>query len=248
MAHADLPGEELLERQARWIRPARAMLLRRVAIARRQRVLDLGAGRGVITGELVRRAGGRVAALDRRVEALRSPEAFAGAARVGGDARRLPFAAATFDLVFSQLTLLWVQPLAPALDELARVLAPGGALVALEPDYDGLIEYPPEIAVRALWIAALTRAGADPYVGRKLPRALSRRGFDVHVNLFNRLVPPDPARFDLLRGLPLNDEERTSLTKAEAAVTKGGRWREVAHLPFFLVIAEKQDERQRARA
>ncbi len=239
MEHADLPEKDLLERQARWIRPARSMLLRRVAIARRRRVLDLGAGRGVVTGELARRAGGRVVALDRRVDALRTPDAFVDAARVGGDARRLPCAAATFDLVFSQLTLLWVQPLAPALDELTRVLAPGGVLVALEPDYGGLIEYPPEIAVQEIWIAALSRAGADPSVGRKLPRALARRGFDVHVNLFNRLVPPDPARFTLLRGLPLTEEEHTSVAEAEVASTQDEDWSAVAHLPFFLITAEK---------
>jgi SAM-dependent methyltransferase len=205
-------------------------------------VLDLGAGRGVVTGELVRRAGGPVVALDRRARAL--TEARTEAARVGGDVRRLPFAGGSFDLVFSQLTLLWITPLQRALDEIHRVLSPGGVLIALEPDYGGMIEHPPEIATRDLWLAALRRADADPFVGRTLPRLLSDQGFAVRVDLFNRLTEPDSARFDLLRGLPLTSEERADLARIEA-VSESRRppdapgWAEVVHLPFFLITAKK---------
>lgn len=244
MQAADLPERALLQRQAAWLRPARAQLLRRIAIAHRQRVLDLGAGRGAVTGELVRRAGGPVVALDRRVSALREAVP-TGAHCTGGDARQLPFADATFDLIFSQLTLLWISPLVSALDELARVLSPGGALVAIEPDYGGMIEHPPEIATRSLWLAALRRAGADPLVARKLPRLLADRGFSMRVDLFDRLAPPDPARFDLLRGLPLTEDERARLAKIEAASESrqpsgAADWSKVAHLPFFLITAEKE--------
>ena len=55
-----LPSKTLLEAQAEWLAPARARLLRRVGIARRRRILDLGAGYGAVTGELVRRGGGFV--------------------------------------------------------------------------------------------------------------------------------------------------------------------------------------------
>ncbi len=239
---ADLPERALLEAQARWLRPARARVLRRVGIAHRQRVLDLGAGRGAVTGELARRAGGSVVALDRRARALRGVDV-RDIFPVGGDARRLPFADAAFDLVFSQLTLFWITPLKPALDEIVRVLAPGGALVALEPDYGGMMEHPPEIATRDLWLAALRRAGADPRVGRRLPLWLEERGFAVRVDLFDRLVPPESARFDLLRGLPLTDAERARLAQIEgwraAHVTNAGAWAEIAHLPFFLITARR---------
>lgn len=233
-----LPTAPLLTAQAAWLAPARDYLLRRVGIGQRTRVLDLGAGRGAVTPELLRRAGGQVVALDLDLPALR--EVLPEAARVGGDARTLPLASASLDLVFSQLTLLWVRPLAAVLDEMARVLRPGGALVALEPDYGGLIEYPPAVGTRAIWMAALSREGADPCVGRKLPGALEERHFDVRVDFQNRLVPPQPARFDLLRGLPLTAKERTALQLAEdAAEESEGRWSVVAHLPFFFVTAIK---------
>lgn len=233
-----LPTAPLLTAQAAWLAPARDYLLRRVGIGQRARVLDLGAGRGAVTPELLRRAGGQVVALDLDLPALR--EVLPEAARVGGDARTLPLASASLDLVFSQLTLLWVRPLAAVLDEMARVLRPGGALVALEPDYGGLMEYPPAVGTRSIWMAALSREGADPCVGRKLPGALEERHFDVRVEFQNRLVPPQPARFDLLRGLPLTAKERTALQLAEdAAEESEGRWSVVAHLPFFFVTAIK---------
>ena len=243
----DLPAPEMLAQQAEWLAPARGRLFRQVGIARRKRILDLGAGYGAVTGELVRRAGGLVVALDCAVAALRDGvafggDAFGGASRTGGDARRLPFAGATFDLVFTQLTLLWVQPVARALDEIRRVLRPGGALVALEPDYGGMIEHPPEIAARELWLSALERAGADPLIGRVLPGLLAARGFTVTVGLFESLYAPSPARFDFLRDLPLTAAEALALEAIEMnAVVRRGPWAQIAHLPFFLVTAFKSE-------
>jgi len=236
-----LPEAELLYVQAQWLVPARARLLRRVAIARRRRVLDLGAGYGAVTGELVRRCGGRVVALDLAAEALRLTDAFAGAGRVNADAARLPFPAEAFDLVFCQCALLWM-PLPVAIDEAARVLQPGGVLIALEPDYGGMIEYPPQAATRDLWLAGLARAGADPLVGRKLPAWLEARGFDVQVELLSELRPPSPDRLAFLRDLLTAEGERAELSRIAAEPGAGGRWRIVAHLPFFLITAVKREQ------
>jgi SAM-dependent methyltransferase len=227
------PPAELLRLQAQWLAPARARLLRRMDVARRRCALDLGASYGAVTGELARRCGGRVVALDRACEPLRAPEAFAGAGRVQGEAAQLPFPAGAFDLVFCQCALLWM-PLPRTLDEVARVLQPGGTLVALEPDYGGMIEYPAETATRELWLAGLSRAGADPLLGRKLPAWLEARGFDVRVDLLPELRPPEPARFAFLRDLLTTEAERAALRRVE---TQGGA--SVAHLPFFLVTAVK---------
>ncbi len=232
----DLPSAALLAEQAAWLAPARSRLLRRVAVARRRRVLEVGAGGGAVTPELVRRAGGPVVALDRRPAALPPT----GAERVGGDVRRLPFAAGSFDLVFCQLTLLWVQPPEEAVAEMVRVLAPQGALVVLEPDYGGMVEYPPEVETRPLWVAGLRRAGADPYVARRLPALLAAQGLRVEVRLFAQLSPPHPARFALLRGLPLTAAERARLAGVEAEAARlTTPWAQVAHLPFFLITAFK---------
>ena len=239
---AALPEPQHLIMQARWLAPARARLLRRVHVARRRCILDLGSGYGSVTPELVRRGGGTVIALERQWNALQAlPDRFSGAYRTVGDAVSLPFGEATFDLIFTQLTLLWISPLPKAIQEIERVLQPGGALVALEPDYGGMIEYPPEIACGALWVKGLERAGADPLVGRKLPGLLAAQGFRVRVSLFNTMTPPEPTRFDLLAGLPLTGEERHTLNRIrERAQALSGPWAQIAHLPFVLVTAIKE--------
>ena len=237
-----LPPAPLLLQQADWLAPARQQLLRRVQVARRQRVLDLGAGYGSVTPELVRRSGGQVVALDLEVNALRAAEStFADAFRVGGHGAFLPFKKESFDLIFSQLTLLWVSPLAPALDQIHRILMPGGALVALEPDYAAMIEYPTIIAAKDLWCIGLSRAGADPSIGRKLPGLLAARGFDVHISLFDTLYAPHPSRLEFLQDLPFTEEERGRLDQITFEVSlRSQPWGQLAHLPFFLITAIKR--------
>ncbi|MBN2474936.1 MAG: methyltransferase domain-containing protein [Pirellulales bacterium] len=238
MNEAALPAQALLKQQAGWLAPARARLLRRVGIARRRRVLDLACGRGAVTGELVQRGSGTVVALDRARQALcEDTGALAGAWRICGDATRLPFADDVFELVFCQLALMWLDATA-AVGEIRRVLCPGGVLVAVEPDYGGMIEHPPEIATCDLWLSALRRAGADPHIGRKLPGLLADAGFRTRVDLLERLQSPSAARFDLLRGLPLTGAEKRSLRQIEAADGTCAEAGRVVHLPVFLITAE----------
>lgn len=235
---AALPKAGQLTMQADWLAPARAQIWRRVHIARRRSVLDLGTGYGAVVPELVRRSGGQVVALDRDLWPLRHGERFDGATRVAGDGVCLPFAEAAFDLVLTQLTLLWVNPLDAVIAEIWRTLQSGGALVSLEPDYGGMIEYPPEVESRDLWIAALSRAGADPTIARKLPSRLTDHGFQVHVSLFDTLMPPSPDRFVFLEDMSLSTEERQCLEAVQhQAHTRTATWDQVAHLPFFLIQA-----------
>jgi SAM-dependent methyltransferase len=199
-------------------------------------VLDLGAGSGAVTPELARRSDGRVVALDQAWHPLRA----AADPGICAHAGRLPFPAASFDLVFCQCALLWMAPLPSVVGEIWRVLQPGGMLLALEPDYGGLIEHPPAVALREIWLAALARAGAEPLVGRILPGMLARQGFEVRADLLPELLPPSPARFDLLRGLPLTRREQRALRRAErAAATLNDSWRQIAHLPFVLLSATR---------
>ncbi|OYV59180.1 MAG: hypothetical protein B7Z69_07820 [Actinobacteria bacterium 21-73-9] len=100
-------------------------------------VLDAGAGRGQLAERIRGEVGSRVLALDASpamVEACRAR----GLDAVRGDVRDLPFAAGTFDAVVAAWMLYHVSPVEKAVAEFARVLAPGGTLIAITNGRDHL--------------------------------------------------------------------------------------------------------------
>lgn len=232
------PSAALLSLQSEWLAPARTKLLRKAGIGRRRRVLDLGCGRGDVTAELARRCAGTVIGLDLLAGNLaRQPLGDAPPVSfVAGDACRLPFAEGAFDLVFCQFIFLWTDA-AQMTREIFRILASGGVLVAIEPDYGGLIEYPPETATRDLWLEVLPRCGAAPTVGRALPSTLCAAGFRCEVDLLDRLAPPAAERFRFLSELDLSAAARQRLREAQAADAATPPALKVAHLPLFLITA-----------
>jgi len=151
----------------------------------------------------------------------------------------LPFADAIFDLVFCQLALMWM-PLERTAAEIGRVTMAGGAVVAIEPDYGGMLEWPEGAGLKEVWSAALERAGADPLVGRKLPGVLARAGFEVRVETTSGIQPPAQTRFEILRGLPLTPDEEWRVGEVEErSGVLFSKWESLVHLPFVLVVGTK---------
>jgi malonyl-CoA O-methyltransferase len=91
-------------------------------------VLDLGCGRGHYAALARASQAARVVALDLTPEMLEA----APPPAVIADACRLPLADGTFDVVIAALALSYVAHPARALREAARVLRPGGVIVASE--------------------------------------------------------------------------------------------------------------------
>lgn len=234
MTSPELPPRAVSERLAAELAPLRARLLRRIGVAHRGPVLDLGAGWGIVTEELARRARGPVVAVDRHPAAL----AALGARGMPGELSKLPFERDSFDLVFCQQVLMWQRALDPVVREVRRVLRPGGAVIAIEPDHGATMEHPPEIAIAEVWRAALARAGADPCVGRRLPPAFATAGFTVQIDLPPSPSPADTDRFDALEGLPLSDEERARLEAARRTQERLEPRDCFVHVPFVCVTAE----------
>jgi len=225
------PKHVLLDAQSRALAPLRTRLLRRVQIATRKNIVDLGSGTGSVTAELVRRGGGDVVAVDIQPDLLRlDPEPFAQARRVVASADQLPFESESVDCVFCQYALLWM-PLPETLAEVTRVLCPGGVLIAIEPDLGGMLEWP-ERGLKDLWIRVMREAGADPCVGRRIPPWLHENGFHVTVEMMPELTPP-PDPLAMLRGLPMSAPDRALLTRLD----QPGSWRRFSWSPVLGITA-----------
>ncbi|MBA1148703.1 malonyl-ACP O-methyltransferase BioC [Ectothiorhodospiraceae bacterium WFHF3C12] len=141
------------------------------------RVLDVGAGTGATTLDLMKRyrkAG--FTALDvsprmlararRRATFWRRPRC------VAGDAQALPFADNSFDLVFSNMTLQWCGDLDEAFGEMQRVLRPEGLLMFSTLGPDTLRE------LREAWSEADGYSHVNAFMDmHDVGDALGRKGF-----------------------------------------------------------------------
>jgi ubiquinone/menaquinone biosynthesis methyltransferase len=166
----------------RWKRRAIALAAPRAG----SRVLDLATGTGDVAFAAARE-GARVVGLDityrmielaKRKGAGRCPERVDGRRGVAtflvGDMLALPFPATSFDTVTTGYGLRNVPSLIAAIDEIARVLRPGGQAVSL--DFDR----PSNPIVRAAYLSYLTVVGAalgwilhgDPDTYRYIPASI----------------------------------------------------------------------------
>jgi ubiquinone/menaquinone biosynthesis methyltransferase len=146
-----------------------------------ERALDLASGTGDVALALAAR-GARVVGLDvthRMLQLARRKAAGAGTAGVAwtvGDMAALPCPSGAFTLVTTSYGLRNVPDLETAIDEIVRVLAPGGRLLSLD------FNRPSNAAVRAVYLAYLSAVGAalgwllhgDPDTYRYIPASIRR--------------------------------------------------------------------------
>ena len=165
---------------ARW----KARLVAIADVRRGERALDLAAGTGDIAWAIAAR-GARTIGLDitHRMLCLARQRASAASAStafeipwINGDMTNLPFRNASFDLITTGYGLRNVPDLPAAVDEIARVLKPGGRLLSLD------FNKPENRVVRAAYLAYLTVAGSllgwilhrDPDTYRYIPASIRR--------------------------------------------------------------------------
>lgn len=100
-----------------------------------KKVLDAGAGTGRLSVKLAS-AGASVTAIDISPEMLaRIRRKNAAIETVEGDIEHMPFADASFDMVFSSLTLVHLKKIEPFMDEVYRVLKDGGLFALVNIHY-----------------------------------------------------------------------------------------------------------------
>jgi ubiquinone/menaquinone biosynthesis methyltransferase len=159
----------------------KARLVDRAGVVPGERALDLATGTGDLAFALAAR-GATVVGLDvthrmlvlARVKARRSSAT--GVAWTVGDMAALPCRAQSFTLVTTSYGLRNVPDLETAIDEIVRVLAPGGRLLSLD------FNRPSHPLVCAAYLAYLTAVGAilgwllhgDPDTYRYIPASIRR--------------------------------------------------------------------------
>jgi SAM-dependent methyltransferase len=130
---------------------ARELVFRTIAEAAPRRVLEVGCGPGELAARIAEELGADVVAFDtseRMVDLARQR----GVEAHVGDVQHLPAADGEFDCAVAAWMLYHVSDVERALAELARVLRPGGRLVAVTNDLDhlqelrALVGLPPRLA------------------------------------------------------------------------------------------------------
>jgi SAM-dependent methyltransferase len=123
----------------------RSRILAALQLGRSEKVADIGCGPGYLTAEIAEAVGpaGLVHGLDLGPAMVAIAErrcaGYANCRVEVGDARALPFPDATFDALASIQVLEHVDDVATAIDEMARVLRPGGRAVVMATDWDSLV-------------------------------------------------------------------------------------------------------------
>jgi SAM-dependent methyltransferase len=208
---------ERLRRQAEELAADSGMLLDRVGLGPGQRSVDLGCGpRGVLDLMAGRVApGGAVVGIEadpNHVVAARqfvAERGFVGVDVVEADARDTGLPTGWFDVVHARTLLITIPKPSDVVAEMVRLARPGGWVVALEPDTEYSMCYPPDAAfdrIGDLFAAAFSRNGADPMIGRKVPEllrhgGLQRVGVEVRPQMFPFGHTRRSNRLDLVRSM-----------------------------------------------
>ena len=150
-----------------------------------ERVLDIGSGPGYLAAALAERVGrtGAVCAVDPSpaMNALAERKAV-GLPQItvdAGAALALPYPDGGFDAAVSTQVYEYVADMPAALEELRRVLRPGGRVLILDTDWDSLVWHVADRALQARVIAAWEEHLAHPRLPRVLGGLLQRAGFAV---------------------------------------------------------------------
>jgi SAM-dependent methyltransferase len=198
-----------------------------VAEQRPGRIADIGCGLGELAERFQRELGAEVCAVDVSPRMVELTKARGIDAQVG-DAEALPFADAEFDCVYAGWMLYHVPGLAQAVAECARVLRPGGALVAASVCNDNVEE---------LWDLVGVSEPRDPLsftrengaeVLAPFFREVERRDVDVELvfpdtESIRTLVASTIDRAHLAPQVPEISEPFTAVARHVVFVAKGKR-------------------------
>jgi len=236
-------------RMSDWARPHRAALYRRVNLEGRKRILNVACGDGAMTAELAERTKGEVVGVDASGEMVRrARERYPRLKFREEDMHALSFRSGSFDLVVCNFGLFRARSPEMAVQEMARVLAKGGALLDTgEPDYAGRIDHPEALSgLGKLICDAMLRARANPNVGRKMRQLFSEAELKAETGIMSSVWDDEMLAREFKQEwvliskmlLPIIGRERVEhlIATDKHAVESGSR---VIFTPVFWCIGRK---------
>lgn len=233
------------EMQARWTSAIRAFIFSTIDIQQMSRILDVGCGTGALETELESHYSFTIHGLDINGQYLSfAKDKATRAIYTQANAYLTPFEKDIFDTCICHFFLLWIAHPVRVVNEMMRITKPGGKIVAMaEPDYEGRIDYPPDLEVIGKMQANSLRVqGADPQTGRKLSAIFHRAGLvDVTTGLLGGQWRKEAQRDDWLvewQTIEYDNEQPADhrididqLKKIDADAIKSGE--KVLYVPTF---------------
>jgi SAM-dependent methyltransferase len=214
-------------------------------IGQAESILEIGCGWGIVARELAQRRSARVIGLDSNAPIIESARSSAYGLNeqltfIHARAQQIPLPDCSIDIVFTQFSLLWTGDLSAVIGECNRVLRGNGCLVAIEPDFGGLMEYPGDLGLRELWMESLVRAGADPIVGRKLPQLFQQAGLVWQAYLPDRVEYSTSRAVDFLIELLQQEGSYRSLQSINSLQSPLLN-STLVHLPIWMLLGRKSN-------
>lgn len=150
-------------------------------------VLEAGCGPGILLEPLHDRVttDGSIHGLDLNPHFISIAErraamlGFDNTTYVAGDCHRLPYKDETFDAVVAEKLLMHVAPISRVLEEVRRVLVPGGRAVFTDYDPFTILAAGPDPALTARVMASAAKVYASPYAARETAVQCVQAGFYV---------------------------------------------------------------------
>ncbi len=193
----------------------RARTREALAATNGERGLEIGCGPGLLTCELAREVGGsgRIVAIDASTDMIAATRGRADHERlsdrvrlVHADAAALPFSRESFDFVVVVQVYLFVDDIAAALADAARVLRPGGRLVVVDTDWDSCIWLSSDRTLTRRMLDAGNASVAQPHLPSRLPGLLQAAGFVLKevgaISIINTRYDPDSFSGSRIESLP----------------------------------------------
>lgn len=152
-----------------------------------QRCLDVGCGLGEDARAIARATGGLVFGIDHSVRLATEAARRSTGGRIlfaAGEGAALPLPDSTFDAATIKRTLMHLSDPLPVIKEMARVVRPGGQVVAIEPDSEVLLLDSSLVDVTRRILAFRAAGYANPWSGRQLRGLLRAAGLtEIRVEL-----------------------------------------------------------------